>query len=51
LRKEVLEKLSTDFALFFALMKNISIKYSKLRKGKYKKYVSVIKGYQEMQCI
>jgi len=36
LTKEVSEKPSIDFVLWFSLMKRVLIKHSKLKKGKYK---------------
>ena len=44
LTKKVSKQPSTDFVLWFILMKNILIKHSKLRKEKYKLYASSIKG-------
>jgi hypothetical protein len=40
LTKEVSKKPSIDFVLWFALMKSVLIKHSKLRKEKYKIYGS-----------
>ena len=44
LTKEVSEKPSIDFVLWFTFMTSVLIKHSKLRKEKYKIYGSSIKG-------
>jgi hypothetical protein len=49
LRKEVLKKQRIDFVIWLTLMKNVSIKHSKLRKEKYKMYVQREKGHQEVE--
>ena len=49
LAKEISEKPTLDFVLWFTLMRSIFIKQSKLRKEKHKMYGSKIKGHQEVE--